>query len=102
MLVGSMASSASAERNMADFLSPAQRSSLMSRIRGKNTRIERLMFAQLKERGIRFSTHTAGVEGHPDIVFRKWRLAVFLDGDFWHGRKYESWKAKLAPSWNAK
>jgi len=87
---------------MTDFMSSADRSSLMSRIRGKNTRIERLMFDALKRRGVRFSTHLDGLEGHPDIAIRKWRLLVFLDGDFWHGRNFELWHHKLTPSWAAK
>jgi len=87
---------------MADFLSPSERSSLMSRIRGKNTRIERLMFAELKKRRVRFSTHADDVDGHPDIVIRACRLLVFLDGDFWHGRDYDSSTHNLTPFWSAK
>jgi DNA mismatch endonuclease (patch repair protein) len=84
---------------MTDFLSPIERSSLMSRVRGKNTHIERLMFVELRKRGVRFSTHSVEIEGRPDIVIRKCRILVFVDGDFWHGRNYKLWRHKLTPSW---
>jgi DNA mismatch endonuclease, patch repair protein len=87
---------------MTDFLSPSERRSLMSRVRGKNTRIELLMFAELEKRGIRFSTHAPGLDGHPDIFIDTCSLLVFLDGDFWHGRNYDSWQHKLTPFWRAK
>ena len=87
---------------MADFLSPSERSALMSRIRGKNTRIERLMLAELERLGIQFLAHVDYLEGRPDILIEKCRLIVFIDGDFWHGRRYASWKHKLTPSWGCK
>lgn len=74
----------------------------MSRIRGKNTRIERLMFAELEERGVQFSTHVDHLEGRPDIMIRKCGLLIFIDGDFWHGRRYASWRHKLTTFWGGK
>jgi len=87
---------------MADFLTPTSRSALMSKIRGKNTGIERLIFAELVRLGIDFSTHVDGLTGRPDIVIENSRLLVFVDGDFWHGRRYERWKHKLSPQWAQK
>ncbi len=74
----------------------------MSRIRGKNTRIERLIFGELRKSGLRFSRHVTGLAGHPDLVDRSCRLVIFLDGDFWHGRRYASWRHKLSVVWSAK
>jgi DNA mismatch endonuclease (patch repair protein) len=45
---------------------------------------------ELWRRGIRFRIHQAELPGRPDIVFTKQRLAVFCDGDFWHGRDLNS------------
>ena len=63
-----------------------RRSQIMSHIRGKNTRPERVLAAMLVRRGIRFRRHDTSVPGIPDFCFPEFRLAVFLDGDFWHGR----------------
>jgi DNA mismatch endonuclease, patch repair protein len=87
---------------MTDFLTPSRRSALMSRVRGKNTRIELAMFEMLQARRIRFSVHADELEGHPDIVLKNPRLVVFVDGDFWHGRNYEAWQHKLQPLWASK
>jgi DNA mismatch endonuclease, patch repair protein len=87
---------------MADFLTHAQRSRLMSRVRGKNTEIERAVFRELRRRKIYFSRHGSGIPGRPDIVFRRCKLAVFIDGDFWHGRNFAEWRHKLTDPWKAK
>lgn len=78
-----------------DFLSRTKRSALMARIRGKETQVERTVFRLLHQRRVSFSTHVRSLPGCPDIVFRSCKLAVFIDGDFWHGRQ---WKARGLPS----
>jgi DNA mismatch endonuclease (patch repair protein) len=87
---------------MADIMSKEKRSALMSRIRGRGTKIERLVERELRRRGVYFSTHAKGLPGRPDIVFRNGKLAVFLDGDFWHGWRFPQWKHKLQPFWRRK
>lgn len=84
---------------MPDFLSTSQRSALMSRIRGKNTKIERRMFSLLRKCNVRFGKHLKSLPGCPDIVIRSGKLVVFVDGDFWHGRALSKWRHKLAPFW---
>ena len=63
------------------------RSRIMSRIRSKGNRsTERRFRASLASNGVRgWKMHLPGVEGSPDIVFPERRVAVFLDGCFWHG-----------------
>jgi DNA mismatch endonuclease (patch repair protein) len=56
----------------------------MSRIRGKNTRPEIALRGALWSIGLRYRLHAA-ISGRPDIVFRRRRVAVFVDGCFWHG-----------------
>jgi len=61
-------------------------SARMRRVRRANTTGERLLQSALRKRGLKFSTHNKILDCRPDIVFREARVAVFLDGDFWHGR----------------
>ena len=74
----------------ADFLTTTQRSGLMRRVRSTGTQPELALAATLKSRGYAFETHCEEhVPGHPDIVFRSRRLAVFVDGEFWHGGQWQ-------------
>jgi DNA mismatch endonuclease (patch repair protein) len=61
------------------------RSEQMSRIRGEDTSPERVLGAALRERGLDFDEHAKTPVGRPDIVFSTLRVAVFIDGCFWHG-----------------
>lgn len=74
----------------------------MSRIKGKETGLERLVFRQLRREGIYFTKHVKGLPGRPDIVKRKLKRVVFIDGDFWHGWKFNDRKKKLSPFWQDK
>lgn len=87
---------------MADNLTPAQRSRTMSLIRSVDTRPERLLRSILHRAGFRFRKHVARLPGTPDVVFGRERVAVFVEGDFWHGWRFDSWKSKLTPYWRAK
>jgi len=60
----------------------------MSRVRGKNTKPEVALRRALHACGLRFRIHTE-LPGRPDIVFVSAKLAVFVDGEFWHGRNVE-------------
>ncbi len=74
----------------------------MSRIRGKNTGPERRFAECLLLQGLVFEQHAVDLPGRPDIVFRDEKVAVFVDGDFWHGWRFPLWKEKLTPYWQAK
>lgn len=67
----------------------------MSRIRSKNTKPELLVFRALRRRGIYFQKHYRRAPGSPDVAWPMRRVAVFIDGNFWHGYKYPQWKHKL-------
>ena len=60
------------------------------------------MRKELHRRGYRFRVNAAWLAGKPDVVFTKIRLAIFIDGDFWHGWKFDEWSHKLAPYWHEK
>lgn len=64
---------------------PLSRSEQMARIRGQNTGPERRLRSALWAAGLRFRVHAATPAGRPDVVFPGRRLAVFIDGCFWHG-----------------
>ena len=84
-----------------DVFTKTKRSMIMSNIKSKNTLSERLLFRELRSRGIRFYKHYK-LLGRPDIAFPGAKLAVFIDGDFWHGYKFDRWKGKLSPFWYTK
>lgn len=66
-----------------------------------NTRCELILRRELWRRGLRYRLHAPGLPGRPDIVFSKYQLLVFCDGDFWHGRNLETRLTKLARGHNA-
>jgi len=72
---------------MNDIFSKEKRSEVMSKIRSENTKIELLVFKELRKRGIYFQKHYKKVYGSPDIALPRKKKAVFIDGDFWHGYK---------------
>lgn len=61
---------------------------IMSAVKSKNTRPEILLRHELWRRGLRYRVNYKGLPGKPDIVFTKARLAVFCDGDYWHGHNW--------------
>lgn len=88
---------------MTDVMTPLQRSRCMSRIQGKNTSPEVLLRKALWAAGLRYRIHMK-LPGRPDIVFTQVKVAVFIDGCFWHRcpthgvmpkSNAEFWKAKL-------
>ena len=68
-----------------DTITPEQRSEVMSRVGGKNTRPELTVRRLLHALGFRFRIHRKDLPGNPDIVLPKWRTAIFVHGCFWHG-----------------
>lgn len=78
-----------------DRMTVKQRSYTMSRIRSKNTLAERLVFVALRKNKIKFLKHYDKLPGKPDVVILEKKLAVFIDGDFWHGWRFNVWGEKL-------
>jgi len=87
---------------MPDNLTPEQRSYCMSRIEGKDTGLEVRVRSALHKRGLRFRKHVKQLPGRPDIVFSRARVAVFVDGDFWHGYRFPLWEDKVSDFWKEK
>ncbi|MCH8045939.1 MAG: very short patch repair endonuclease [Planctomycetes bacterium] len=85
-----------------DVMSPEKRSRLMAKIKGKDTSPELAIEKQLRIRGLEFERHCPDLPGKPDFVFRDERVAVFVDGDFWHGYRFSLWEHKLSQKWRKK
>jgi DNA mismatch endonuclease, patch repair protein len=83
---------------------PLSRSAQMSRIHSENTSPERVLCAELMARGVCFDRHARTPAGRPDLVVATARVAIFIDGCFWHGcpvhyvrprTRTEFWSSKL-------
>ena len=86
-----------------DNLTPQQRRKNMQNICSANTKVEQKIAAALRERKIRFSRNVKSVIGKPDFLFRKKKVAVFVDSDFWHGHRTRCVMPKSNKSyWNEK
>ena len=69
---------------MTDHVSPARRSAMMRAVKGKNTTPELLVRRAAHRMGLRFRLHGKRLPGTPDLVFKRWRTVVFVNGCFWH------------------
>lgn len=87
---------------MPDIFSKEKRSEIMSRIRSKNTKVERIVFAYLRAKKVYFQKHYARAVGSPDVAVPSRKIAVFVDGDFWHGRDAKKRLPKLNDWWREK
>ncbi len=75
---------------MTDKMTPAQRHYCMSRIHGKGTKPELKVRQWLWRHGYRYRLNVKSVPGKPDIVMRRYRTAIFVNGCFWHGHHVET------------
>ena len=69
---------------MVDFLNKEARSALMSRVKNRNTSAERFVRKAVWAAGFRYRINVRELPGAPDLVFRRYRTAVFVQGCFWH------------------
>lgn len=76
------------------------RSRTMSHIRGKNTSIEVALCKALWEKGYRYRKNYKALPGSPDICLTKYKLAIFCDSEFFHGKDWEVLKPRLEKSNN--
>jgi len=72
---------------MGDVMTPEQRHKCMARIRSKNTKPEIMVRKYLFARGFRYRKNVRRLPGTPDIVLRKYRTVIFVNGCFWHGHE---------------
>lgn len=89
---------------MADVFDKETRSAVMSKVRSKGNKSTELRLIEIfVERGIKGWQRNYSVKGHPDFVFPKKRIAVFVDGCFWHGHDCRNTRlAQNGDFWSAK
>ena len=86
-------------------MTPGQRSRCMAAIRGKDTKPEILVRKFLFSKGLRYRLNNRKLPGSPDIVLKKYKTVIFVDGCFWHGHegcKYFRLPKSNTPFWEAK
>lgn len=86
---------------MADTLTPEQRKKNMQHIKSKDTKIELLLRRALWEKGYRYRKNYSGLHGKPDIALTKYKIAIFCDGEFFHGKDWEILRPRLEKSINS-
>ncbi len=88
---------------MADTYPPEVRSRVMRAVKGKDTGPELLLRRALWAIGARgWRCHRRNLPGIPDLAFGRLRLAVFVDGAFWHGHPDHYWQGRSGPYWDRK
>lgn len=80
---------------MADDLTKEQRHKNMKNIHGKDTKIEVILRKALWNKGYRYRKNYKKLPGSPDIVLTKYKIAIFCDGEFFHGKDWEKLRERL-------
>lgn len=86
---------------MTDIFTPEKRSWVMSRIRGTNTKIDLQMNEILQGLGFQYQMYPK-MHCNPDFIIEDQRIAIFCDGDFWHGYNYYKKKKPSKKYWKEK
>jgi len=86
---------------MPDIFTPEKRSWVMSRIRGTNTKIDLRMNEMLDNMRYKYEMYPK-MFGNPDFILSKKRIAIFCDGNFWHGYRYNEKKRLPKKFWRDK
>lgn len=75
-----------------DKLTPEQRKRCMQANKSKGTKPEVLLAKTMWRMGLRYRKNNKTVFGKPDFTFKKYKIAIFVDGEFWHGKDWEKHK----------
>lgn len=78
-----------------DRLTPEQRKRCMQSNKSKGTKPELLLAKAMWALGLRYRKNSGSIFGKPDFSFKKYKVAVFVDGEFWHGKDWEQRKAEI-------
>jgi DNA mismatch endonuclease Vsr len=78
-----------------DTLTPEQRRKNMQAIRSNNTQIELSLANALYIKGLRYRKNNKTVFGKPDFTFKKYKIAIFCDSEFWHGKNWKRTKKNI-------
>lgn len=86
---------------MSDVLTPEQRHRNMKNIKGRDTGIEVMLRKALWKKGYRYRKNYDKLPGKPDIVLTKYKIAIFCDGEFFHGKDWEVLRPRLEKGTNS-
>lgn len=92
-------------RFMVDIYSKSKRSEIMSKIRSESElekSFRKLLSKEIYPLGYRYRKNYRKIPGRPDVAFVSRKIAIFIDGDFWHGYGYTKKKKKLPKFWQNK
>ncbi len=85
---------------MTDTVTKKRRSEIMALVSQKNTKPELVVRSYLHKKGLRYRLHVKELAGKPDIVFRRLKTVVFVNGCFWHGHREKKCKLARIPKSN--
>ncbi len=75
-----------------DKLTIEQRKKNMQAVKNKNSKIEIMLAKELWKKGLRYRKNDLSVFGKPDLTFKRYKIAIFVDSEFWHGKDWETKK----------
>lgn len=78
-----------------DRLTPEQRKKCMQSNKSTGTKPELVLAKAMWALGLRYRKNSGSIFGKPDFSFKKYKVAVFVDGEFWHGKDWEQRKAEI-------
>lgn len=78
-----------------DVLTPEQRTKNMKAIKSKSTKMEVLLAKTLWSKGVRYRKNNKTVFGSPDLTIKKYKIAIFVDGEYFHGKDWEKEKYRI-------
>jgi DNA mismatch endonuclease, patch repair protein len=78
-----------------DVLTPEQRTKNMKAIRSTNTKMELLLAKSLWKNGVRYRKNDKTVYGKPDLTIKKYKIAIFVDSEYFHGKDWDIDKYRI-------
>ena len=78
-----------------DVLTPEQRRKNMRAIKNKKTKIEEILAKALREKGLRYRRDNRNIFGKPDFTFRRLKIAIFCDSEYFHGKDWEVTRLRI-------
>ena len=78
-----------------DKLTPEQRKKCMRANKSTGTKPELVLAKAMWALGLRYRKNSGSIFGKPDFSFKKYKVAIFVDGEFWHGKDWEQKKAEI-------
>ena len=78
-----------------NFNTTSEKSKQMAKVRSTNGKDEIILRKRLWHMGLRYRTNVKDLPGKPDIVLKKYKIVIFVDGEFWHGYEWKKRRAKI-------